>query len=339
MNYSTYTAEAFAADESFQDYYLDGEEKATLFWTDWMAAHPNKATEITEAKKLLDTLTINVGPEEMQLAYQALNKQIEAAEQTSEAKLVRLSRQRTWWTQIAGIAAVLLAVLSTAYFFWPTPQADWQTHQTAFGEIQEIYLPDSSLVTLNANSVLRYDQNWRAASIREIWLEGEAFFKVRKNPVRGNRQFVVYSDETKVKVLGTSFNVYSRNERVEVVLASGKVDVEYSEKGAVKNQKLLPNDRMVLLTQREAQLEHDINTSLFTAWKDKRLILDKTPLKKVVDILQENFGYEVEIANPQILERQLTATIPVVDIDLLLAALREIYGLNISKQNQKIRIE
>jgi len=45
------------------------------------------------------------------------------------------------------------------------------------------------------------------------------------------------------------------------------------------------------------------------------------------------------MVNEQILDRQLTAIIPVVDIDLLLDALREIYGLNISKTDQKIRIE
>lgn len=338
MDYSTFTAEALAADESFQNYYLHQEKETTQFWTAWVDQHPDRAAEIVAAKKLLDALTLKVSAEQTQAAYQALAKQINSnAPERGEAKMRQLP-PRIQWTKLAGIAAVFLALLSTAYFFWPKPQADWVRHQTAFGEIQEIYLPDSSLVTLNANSTLRYDQNWTPKSVRSIWLEGEAFFKVEKNPIRGNRQFIVNAKEAQVKVLGTSFNVYHRNERVEVVLATGKVDVQYPWQGTTKSQKLLPNDRLVLSATTDL-LKRNINTHLFTAWKEKRLILDKTPLKKVVDVLEENFGYDVEVANEQILDRQLTATIPVVDIDLLLDALTEIYGLEISKNNQKIRIE
>ena len=74
----------------------------------------------------------------------------------------------------------------------------------------EILLPDGSAVTLNANSKLQYYTH----SARKVWLEGEAFFEVKKIPETAEPFQVVTNDLT-ITVLGTTFNVNSRNEQTK----------------------------------------------------------------------------------------------------------------------------
>lgn len=333
MKYLEYTAENFAAEESFQNYYLYEKKEEILFWERWISENPSKIVEITAAKKLLDTISIRPNSKEIADSYQALKYKID---QTSKGNIVGLNRRG--WLRIAGVAAAILAIFSSGYFLLQTPEPVWMNHQTAFGENQSIYLPDSSLVVLNGNSKIKFDQSWSKNETRTVWLEGEAFFDVRKKPVQGGQAFVVHAKDAQVNVLGTSFNVYNRKKRVEVVLASGKVDFLYQKGGKQLRHPMSPNDLVALDAQQNLTTQSNINTRLFTAWKEKQLILDKTPLRKVVDILEDNFGFEVVVKDQESLNRKLTATIPVVDIDILLDALTEIYGFKIKKEGQRIWI-
>jgi ferric-dicitrate binding protein FerR (iron transport regulator) len=70
-------------------------------------------------------------------------------------------------------------------------------------------LPDNSTVILNANSSLRYQENWEAELLREVWVDGEAFFSVVHT--HNHQRFRVnVTDDLKVEVLGTEFNVKDR---------------------------------------------------------------------------------------------------------------------------------
>jgi len=101
---------------------------------------------------------------------------------------------------------------------------------------------------------------------------------------------------------------------------------------------MTPNDIFEINKDNQVRFQESINTQLYTAWKENKLVLDQTPLRKVVNILEENFGFEVEVSKQEILDRKLTATIPIIDIKILLDALREIYGLDIKKEDRKIWI-
>ena len=98
------------------------------------------------------------------------------------------------------------------------------TYVTRYGETQTILLPDSSTVLLNANSRLTLSTDW--TDTREVWLEGEAFFRVRKikritSPASAEHvKFIVRTDRLNVEVLGTEFNVRQRSEKTAVLLKS-----------------------------------------------------------------------------------------------------------------------
>ena len=111
--------------------------------------------------------------------------------------------------------AAALALLFISYFLF----TGGHTVETGFGELSEEVLPDGSIVRMNAKTELTYrKRNWKEN--RRISLNGEAYFEVAKGAT-----FTVESLQGEVQVLGTKFNVYSRENIFEVRCFEGKVKV------------------------------------------------------------------------------------------------------------------
>jgi hypothetical protein len=105
------------------------------------------------------------------------------------------------------------------------------THTTHDGEKQKIILPDGSRVFLNSNSTLAYNHDWKDSEKRKVRLSGEAFFQVREKAHQGRKvKFAVMTKNIEVEVVGTEFDVNTRNEQTQVFLNSGRVNLKIPEK-------------------------------------------------------------------------------------------------------------
>ena len=138
---------------------------------------------------------------------------------------VRRMNYRAW-----AAAASILLFTAIGWWVWATPEKT--DLSTALAEQKTMVLPDNSTVTLNAESRISYIKSkWKDS--RKLSLEGEAFFEVEKGS-----DFVVSTPTGEVSVLGTSFNVLSRDNLLEVHCYTGKVAVR------TKNSEitLLPGD-------------------------------------------------------------------------------------------------
>lgn len=130
-----------------------------------------------------------------------------------------------------GIAASIL--LLAAWFLFPTSTSDI-VFVAEKGEKTRGILPDNSTFILNANSQLSYNPDtW--STQRVLTLQGEAFFKVEKG-----EKFIVKTSNGFVQVLGTQFNVWSREKVLEVSCQAGKVVVLTTQSKMIET--LLPND-------------------------------------------------------------------------------------------------
>jgi len=145
-------------------------------------------------------------------AWNLLMKNIEQTEQKEGTKVRRLPI-----STIISIAASLIFLIGGWYTYTITKT---ETYTAEYGQIATIVLPDKSIVELNAGSSISF-KSYGFMQHRHVELQGEAFFKVKK----GN-EFVVQSNESKVTVLGTSFNIYARNNTFNVKCYTGKVRVE-----------------------------------------------------------------------------------------------------------------
>lgn len=114
------------------------------------------------------------------------------------------------------------------------------------GKNTSFQLPDGSTVWLNAGSKIDYSKINEAGN-REVYLTGEAFFDVVKNPAR---PFIIHTSTIDVKVLGTKFNVkaYPEDKTVETSLVQGSVEVFVKSRPGEKYL-LKPNQKLVLLNE------------------------------------------------------------------------------------------
>ncbi len=139
---------------------------------------------------------------------------------TKDAKVIPYS----WSKQLLRIAAVIFVVVGGYWLLdnWNQKPEDI-AYQTATNEKTQITLPDGSKVWLNENTKIAFTENFDP---RIVNLEGEAFFDVEH--LTEDRPFEIRSGNTKITVLGTSFNVraYPEESRVEVTVESGTVAFE-----------------------------------------------------------------------------------------------------------------
>lgn len=175
---------------------------------------------------------------------------------------------------IAAVVAVCVAAPAGALLWRPGFLAD---HATAVGERRSVMLADGSSVELAGASSVSVDF---AASVRRVVLhEGEAFFKIAGD---ADRPFVVEADGTRIRALGTSFDVklgdggvtIAVSEQSVEVTAEGRPPVVVGSGQLVRAGRGLPGD------VREADL------AMVEAWRQDRLAFHETPLGDVVADLQ-----------------------------------------------------
>jgi hypothetical protein len=176
---------------------------------------------------------------------------------------------------------------------------------------QEVKLDDGTIILLKQNSSIVYDKSFNQIN-RTVFLRGEAFFKVKRNPLK---PFIVHAGGLITEVLGTSFRIKPNDKTnvIEVVVSTGKVSV-YSEKSNKKDERngviLTPNQKVVFDVESKniisSIVENPIPINTFLTEKEQ-FFFKSTPLQNVLNTLSEVYGIEFIITNPEAKECQITA--------------------------------
>lgn len=178
---------------------------------------------------------------QVQDALQAIMSDMETEDKTvSSPAYVKVSRRlglerksrfektvRTIGRWVMGVAAcVMLPLLGAfAYSRLSVPeQAEWVELKVPYGQTDELMLADGTCLHLNAGTRVTYPSSF-LGNERRIFIEGEVFAEVAKNP---EQPFIISSGDVDVKVLGTTFNfkAYDNTECVELILLEGAVQVD-----------------------------------------------------------------------------------------------------------------
>ena len=218
--------------------------------------------------------------------FQKLKSRIESSEnkhQKSTGKLVPLKSSMNF---IMGIAASILLVVTA---FWLSNQsniADTIEHRTASNETRTVTLPDGSSIWLNENSFISFPETFDKPT-REVKLQGEAFFEITKNP---NAPFTIDMDNSKVTVLGTSFNIKESKGKTIVSVRTGKV----------KFQSTQGNTSSLLTKGEKAVFRYETNTidtqaiggTDFT-WKTGVIKYNNANFDEVIKSLEKHFDVQI----------------------------------------------
>ncbi|MFD2035129.1 FecR family protein [Belliella marina] len=175
-----------------------------------------------------------------------------------------------------------------------------------YGRKTKLTLEDGTKVWVNSGSKLVYPVSFNNKE-RKIFVEGEAFFEVTKD---NERPFIVETNDTNLRVLGTSFNVssYSDDQTISAVLVTGSlmVLVDKSSKIRKKETLLKPNDRLSFHKASKKTVVKKVNVSPYISWKDGYLIYNSTSLKKVFTQLERYYNIEIVLSDPLISQEKLS---------------------------------
>lgn len=187
----------------------------------------------------------------------------------------KVKRLSFWKYAAAAVITIMIAGSSFAYLYTTTETAVRGMHLA-------VTLPDGSNVNLNADSELKYKPYWWFAS-RNVKLKGEAYFEV----THGSR-FTVQSGQNAVRVLGTNFNVFARNDKYSVTCLTGKVEVSANRETAL----LTPNMRAVY-NNKKLTVDETANAAQSIGWTQNKFSFIGVPLTDVVQEVERQYDIRV----------------------------------------------
>ncbi|WP_433902677.1 FecR family protein [Sphingobacterium puteale] len=333
--YKGFKAVDFFADDYFIRTALQHNEVADSFWSELGNQYPSLVAEMELARIWIQLIRGQATTESSMSSAQRwanIQTQIQVYEKKQKQRL--LIRKMLRWTASAA-ALLLFGMLS-----YEISQFGPKAANAAFGERREITLPDSSIITLNSNSRLSYQRNWKTDKPREVWFEGEGMFEVKhtaiKNRLRENDFFVVHVGKLSLTVLGTKFNIKDRRGRIEVALLEGSLRVQ-GEKG--EDRVLAPGETFIYDESAETNQIAKNDTDKVLSWTRGELSIEHSSLANIISVLEDNYGYQVVVQDPALLNKRFTGVIPVKGIDDILFVIKHTMNVNIEVKNKQIVIK
>jgi transmembrane sensor len=212
---------------------------------------------------------------------------------------ISISRKTLFLTTSAAAVILLLIGICSGFFFERNIQKSNQIPDgytyvfSPRGQRTRVVLPDQTKVWLNSESSLRYPVNYNQKT-REVQIKGEAFFEVHKNPLK---PFLVYANEIKVKVYGTSFNIkaFPDEKNIETTLIEGKLSITTQGKNGKAGEEIFlkPNEKCIY--NRTLAIKLNIPTKVISP----KAVIKESKTTSVINeptiILAKNINPEEEV--------------------------------------------
>jgi transmembrane sensor len=285
-------------------------------------------THSTDALIALARTTDNVAtlPHQERVGRQSSDSMsMRVPEESVFTKFVRLFSRHPL---LAGSVVIgCVAVASAALISYARP-----TYSTGVGQQRIIELSDGSTLELNSHSRVRV---WFSREERQVDLiEGQALFHVAKDPTR---PFVVCSDATRVRAVGTQFDVYRKPSGTTVTVLEGQVAV-YSQGASPQGSSLVSAGEQVTLAPSAASQVRHTDVAAATAWTQHELVFDAQPL---TDVAQEFNRYNTRkliVSDARLESFHVTGVFSSTDPASLLRFLRAQPGIQVYETEKEIRI-
>ena len=238
----------------------------------------------------------------------------------------RLSRR-----PVVAAAAVLVASF-TALFLW-IGRDTARSYSTGIGEQRTLQLMDGSTVELNARSKVevRLTEHRRDVAL----IEGQALFHVAKDK---QRPFIVRAGEAQVRAVGTEFDVYKKQTETVVTVVEGRVETYAGSDGAGTAAILLSAGEQLTLLPHTATKPTLADTVAATAWVQKRLIFEETPLSEVAEEFNRYNRRPLAIDDPALQTLKISGVYSSIDPASLINFLRSQGSIQVIETEDQVRI-
>ena len=228
-------------------------------------------------------------------AFENFRNRVESQKEIQSTSRRGFSLSALW--RYAAVVAIIIAVGCISYWQGEVNVKDTFADisvEAPLGSKTKLYLPDGTLVWLNAGSRMTYSQGFGVDN-RKVELEGEGYFEVKRNE---KIPFFVKTKDLQLQVLGTKFNFrdYPEDHEVVVSLLEGKVGLNNllrEEKEAV----LSPDERAVLNKENGLLTVESVTASNASQWTDGYLFFDEELLPDIAKELERSYNVKIHIAN------------------------------------------
>ena len=228
-------------------------------------------------------------------AFENFRNRVESQKEIQSTSRRGFSLSALW--RYAAVVAIIIAVGCISYWQGGVKVEDTFSDisvEAPLGSKTKLYLPDGTLVWLNAGSRMTYSQGFGVDN-RKVELEGEGYFEVKRNE---KIPFFVKTKDLQLQVLGTKFNFrdYPEDHEVVVSLLEGKVGLNNllrEEKEAV----LSPDERAVLNKANGLLTVESVTASNASQWTDGYLFFDEELLPDIAKELERSYNVKIHIAN------------------------------------------
>ena len=232
--------------------------------------------------------------------------------------------------KIAASISIFVALAISTFLYESKAQVELITVSTKFGQKQELTLPDSPLVTLNAGSSITYPERFTGEQ-RAVQMSGEIFFDIKHDP---DHPFIVNTESLMTKVLGTTFNIkaYGENPDIKISLATGYIKIS---NGDYTMATLYPDEQFVYTRVDGTYQIETQQTDNDTSWLKNILAFDDHSLVEAVEIIERwfNVKLQVKLDNANIPLQTITGKFIDPTLEETIQSLELLSGSNITYEN------
>ena len=271
--------------------------------------------------------TVDVDAAWKKLNISQNNKNTEPTENQIVKPVVKLN----WLNNFLKIAAVLVVLFGLWFVAakqFVVPKNDVISFKTDKISVEKI-LPDGTKILVKENSSITYPTAFKGDT-REINLVGEAFFEVHHDAAH---PFIIHTQGSDIRVLGTSFNVKAYNTQVQVVVKTGRVRFSKNNTEVIleKGQKgeLLANVDTIIKSEVE-------ELKVTTTTQRISLDFDKISLGEVIENLNQIFGKKIVFSNDKIKNCKLTASFENEELENIINVIAETFNLKVENKTDSI---
>jgi len=360
MDIYSNTVRDLVLNPEFRKWVLYPNAELNKTWKNYLSKNPTAARDVEVARELILDLFSNQYPLQDR-EYKEIWDKIETEttkedQQKQFAKVVPIRQGITpespTSTQVSfqfgyfwRVASILLISLGLGFFaslftpHEPIAEVPQPIKNIAYnnppGVKSSISLADGTKVILNAGSSLSYEEH-RFKEVREVFLEGEAFFEVTHDP---DRPFTVNADGVNTTALGTSFNIMAyKGEKQTVSLHTGKVSIELPNP---ENGKIIlsPKEAIRISPDKMVVSKAKFDEEAILAWTRKTIVFEDTELAEAIRTLENWYGVRFHFQNRPKPGMNLSGKFHNETLENVLEGLSYTAGLDFNIENDQVSIK
>ncbi|MEO6685183.1 MAG: FecR family protein [Dyadobacter sp.] len=320
-DYKNYGTEDLVWDTFFRQWVLSPTRETDTTWKEWLSENPEMSEKINQARQVVLSLQVrepeisNQEIDEIVKETIGRSKPVFSDENSKPETRVIPFYGKLWFKMAASFTfLVLIGLLAKSSFPSDNEVADIKKEIVTDYKYQllektnttsspiAIVLKDGSEITLAPLSILRYPENFSDKK-REVYLTGEAFFEISKDP---ERPFFVYANELVTKVLGTSFRIkaYKTSKEITVEVKTGRVSVfaqsdpDIGKKASNRELEgivLSPNQKIIYTRDQIRMVKTLVEQPEMIIAKAKipQFIFEDAPVTEVFDTIGKTYGIDI----------------------------------------------